>query len=360
VGLLDSETRRFQEGGEAPIPADNWGVVRLKRNIGDRSTVGMIFTDRQKEDGSFNRVLGLDAELKPTDELGISGFWTESENSPTAGGRDWAGGVRADWQGTISSFGLDLMQIGSRYDPEVGFLLRQGIRRYLPRFTFQPRPQIAGVHNLIFDATCDIITGLDGQAQSIESSADLFGIHFTSDDEFRVFIDSSFERLTGPFEISPGVVIPVGGYHFQDGGVSFTTNNSRVWSASGFILAGQFYDGHRVSSELDLSFRPSAYLRTDTTWTRDDVRLRGGSFTANVVRQRIGVSLTPDLSTAAFVQYNQAIDLLSLNARFGWSYLPGSDLFLVFNQNWHLQSGRSSVAVQDRAVILKMTYLLQL
>ncbi len=54
----------------------------------------------------------------------------------------------------------------------------------------------------------------------------------------------------------------------------------------------------------------------------------------NLFRQRLTLALTPDLSTAAFVQWSDAAELLSMNVRLNWSYRPGADVFLVFNETW--------------------------
>ena len=78
---------------------------------------------------------------------------------------------------------FDFLQIDEDYDPEVGFLLRSNIRRYVPRFSYQPRPQTRGrVRNYIYGVTGDIITDLDNETQTIEVAANLFGIRFQSED----------------------------------------------------------------------------------------------------------------------------------------------------------------------------------
>ncbi len=43
-----------------------------------------------------------------------------------------------------------------------------------------------------------------------------------------------------------------------------------------------------------------------------------------------------------------------MNTRFNWIYRPGADLFIVYNQN------RVNKTLENRALILKFTYLLSL
>jgi len=361
IGLLDVQTRHSTIAPGFNEPEDNWGVVRIKRNIGDRSTVGLIATNRDANGGDTNRVFGLDTSLYATDQLSFSGFYTASDDpGPSRGqGGSWAGGARAAWAGPIWNWSFDAVQVGEDYDPQSGFLLRSGIRRCYPNVAFEPRPQIAGVRNLHFGFSADLVTDLNNRIESRSLSADIAGIRFHSEDQLTLFVDSNFDRVPAAFRIGPGVTINAGEYSFNDAGISYSTNNSRWLSASGYIFKGDYYDGKRLSSFTDVIVRASRNLRFDTIWQRDDLDLPGGSFISNIIRERIGISLTPNLSTNAYVQYNDLGDLLSLNLRLNWTYRPGSDIYLIFNQNWQAPS-LGDLAVRDRAVILKLTYLLQL
>jgi hypothetical protein len=103
--------------------------------------------------------------------------------------------------------------------------------------------------------------------------------------------------------------------------------------------------------------RPSRFLRTESSWDRNRVDLPAGAFTTNLFHERVQVNLTPDLSTAALAQFSDAAELLALNLRVGWTYKPGADVFLVFNQTWNAPSfGLRSE--RDRQAILKLTYLI--
>lgn len=364
-GLLDAQTGNYDlppPFGEQP--EDNWGVVRLKRNVGMRSNVGMIFTNRDQEDGISNQVAGFDVNYNPNRFSNLSAFVTRSATDiPFPGFEDedgWAGGAHAAWQGPVTGVAFDFLQIDEGYDPSAGFLLRSDIRRYVPRFTYQPRPQTRNqVRNYIYGLTGDVITDLDNETQTIELGADLFGVRFQSEDSFRIFADHTFDRVPSPFQIGPGTVVPAGEYRFNDAGVAFETNNSRRFAVNGFLLAGEYYDGDRISSQVNLGVRASRFLRSDTTWAFNDIELPGGGFTANIIRQRIALSFSPTLFTNTYIQYNDAAELLSLNLRFNWIYRPGSDIFLVFNQNWNAP-GLGDLSSQDQAVILKLTYLFEL
>jgi len=360
IGVLDVQTRSSNIDPGVSVPEDNWGVVRIKRNLGDRSTVGLIATNEESS-GGYNRVFGLDTSLYASDQLSFSGFYTASDDpGPSHGqGGSWAGGARAAWAGPIWNWNFDAVQVGEDYNPGAGFLLRSGIRRYYPAVVFEPRPVIDGLRNLHFAASADIITDLNNRIESRALSADVAGVRFQSEDQLTLFVDSTFDRVPAAFTIGPGVTVAPGEYSFNDAGINYYTNDSRLLSASGYVLKGDYYGGTRLSSYADVIVRASRYLRFDTIWQRDDLNLPAGSFISNIIRQRVGISLTPNLSTNTYIQYNNLGDLLSLNLRFNWTYRPNSDIYLIFNQNWNAPS-LGNLSVQDRTVTLKLTYLLQL
>jgi hypothetical protein len=363
LGLLDVQTGSYDLGRFGEQPEDNWGVVRVKRNLGQRSNVGFIATNRDQNGVGTNRVYGLDADYKPNQNTTFAGFYTRSETDsislPSDAGDDWAGGAQAVWQGPTRLFGFDFLQIGENYRPEAGFLLRSSIRRYVPRFTLTPRPATPGrIRNYDFKMIGDIITDLDNETQTIALSGNLFGMVLQSGDAYYLFGDHTLDRVPAPFQIGD-VVVPAGEYRFADAGISYATNNARRLAVDGFVLAGRYYGGDRRSSSLNLGVRASKYLRSDTTWVHDDIQLPGGTFNSNIVRQRVGLSFSPTLFTNTYVQYNDAAELLSLNLRFNWLYRPGADLFIVFNQNWKAP-GLSNLTSGDREVVLKFTYLLEL
>jgi uncharacterized protein DUF5916/cellulose/xylan binding protein with CBM9 domain len=358
-GLLDVATEplgQSRSGVLGGIEGDNWGVVRVKRNVGQRSSVGMIFTNRDRDAGGSNQVYGVDADLYPLPKLNINTFYTESHDP---GVSDHAGGASAVWSGQNWLWAMEAMEIGEQFDPQAGFLQRIGVRRYVPTVIWKPRPKVNGLRSLLVDAQALFITDLEDHLESFNSRLDLFGFVLNTEDQAQFFVDVNRERLDVPFQIQPGIRIPPGEHDFNDAGFTWATNPYRPVSITGSVLAGEFYDGDRVSSVITLGLRPSRYFRSETRWSRDDVDLPAGSFTADVWRQRLSLSLSPNVSTNAFIQYNDLADLVSLNLRFNWIYRPGADLFVVYNQNW-IAPGLGNLHSRERQLILKFTYLLEI
>lgn len=356
LGLLNVQTDDVSAFG---VPEDNWSVVRAKRNLGERSNIGFLYTNRDSDPDRYNQVWGVDGSYNPTQRVSFDGFYSQSQTSQVPEDGNWTGGLRGAFRGRIWSYGLDVVEVGETYNPEAGFLLRRDVRRYTPRVAYRPRPANPNIRNFEFSAIMDVYTDTDDNRQSGRLALDPFSVRFNSDDQVGLFANRNFERLQRPFRIAPGVVIQPGDYYFDDVGIDFATNSGRPVSADGFVQFGEFYDGDVLAHQVSINWRPNRFVLTDSTWSYTDIDLPAGAFDFHIVQQRLGVSLTPNLFSNTYVQYNDFDELLSLNFRFNWIYRPGTDLFLVFNQNWDAP-GLDDLSTADRAIILKVKYLLQI
>ena len=371
LGFLDAETEEAtdSESGDR-IPKTNWLAARLQRNLGTRSTVGVLVTQKD-EAGSFgegdNLAVGLDFNLNPSDRLNLNGFWALTDDDREPDEEDpldptpeepgeWAAGAEVEWSGAIWEVEGGFQEIQDAFDPAAGFVLRRGIRRYTGELSYEPRPENPKIRNFDFGFEAEFITRLDNSLESLEVEAQVFGISLESADDFRVFAEYREEDLDKPFEIRPGIVIPAGRYEFHNALVVLDSDSSRRFSAELATRFGEFFDGDRLGTDLTLRFRPNRFFRSESTWSRNDIDLPGGSFATDLVRQRLAVAFSPDLSLNGFLQYSDASEQLNLNLRFNWIYRPGADLFLVYNQVWDAPS-LGDLASAERQLILKFTYL---
>ena len=113
------------------------------------------------------------------------------------------------------------LKIGDVFNPEVGFVRRDDIRRSFGLLRFSPRPArrespsiLNAVRKFTWEAGLEYI--LNG-ADSLETRQQTgrFNIEFNSSDQFTVEVNRNYELLVLPFTIG-GVVVPPGGYNFDD------------------------------------------------------------------------------------------------------------------------------------------------
>ena len=81
-----------------------------------------------------------------------------------------------------------------------------------------------------------------------------------------------------------------------------------------------------------------------------------GSFTTHLAGSRVVYTMTPRMFMSVLLQDNSANNLVSSNVRLRWEYRPGSELFLVYNEQRDTLA-RQFPALANRAVIVKINRL---
>ena len=109
--------------------------------------------------------------------------------------------------------------------------------------------------------------------------------------------------------------------------------------------------GSRLNPSPQLSFEPS--------YTANWVDLVQGSFTTHLLGTRVTYTMTPLIFTSALVQYNSSTNGLSANVRLRWEYQPGSELFVVYNEERNTL-GRGFPDLLNRALVVKVSRLIRL
>ncbi|MEE2635939.1 MAG: hypothetical protein VYE68_01740, partial [Acidobacteriota bacterium] len=244
--------------------------------------------------------------------------------------------------------------------PEMGFIRRDDFRRTFAQAQFSPRPSsIAAVRQFTWGASLDYIETVAGQLESRVAQGS-FKTEFENSDQIRVDIQQDYEFLEVPFKIASDVTIPVGGYQFQDYFASYTLGAQRRIAGSLTFQRGEFYDGNitavgyvmgRIEVSPQFSVAPSVSVNR--------IRLPQGNFTAKLATSRFTYTFTPQVFLGGLLQYNSTLDVLSTNVRLRWQYQPGSELFVVYNDQRDTELGRSFPMLENRAFVVKFTRLLR-
>lgn len=170
---------------------------------------------------------------------------------------------------------------------------------------------------------------------------------------------NTFEFLERPFQIADGVTLPVGGYDFSTAAVSYTLGAQRRLGGTTRVEHGTFYNGDKTTLAFSGGrFEVTNQLQLQPGISLNWVRLPKGDFTAQQIQTRAVYTMSPRAFLAALVQYNSGDDALSTNLRLRWEYRPGSELFVVYNdQRNTLADGFPNLV--NRAFIIKLAPLLR-
>ncbi len=208
------------------------------------------------------------------------------------------------------------------------------------------------MRNLSFTSGVNYFAGSDGTIETREQSAG-FGVFFENGASFNVGANRTFDRLVEPFQIRPDISIPEGDHSYDDFFVSYNADGSRAIAGNIRYTVGEFWDGRRSSFSGSLDLKPDYHLNIDLNYSRNRIRLAGGSFTTNLLGARVLYAVSSKMFFNAFLQYNTDSNQLSTNIRFNIIHHPLSDLFIVYTDRRDTVSNR----IIDRAFVVKFTQL---
>jgi hypothetical protein len=342
IGVLDVQTRGVDDfGGEEGrrLNSQNLFVARLSRNIFRQSWIGGIVTHGNPEGTGQNTLLGADvrlatSEFKGNKNLSTSMFFLGTDDE-ASGKTDYAFGGNVDYPNDLWDVSFGWRQVGDDFNPALGFVPRQGIRRISPGAAFKPRPGRWGIRQLEFQVEPVWVSDLHNVVQTWEVFSSPFNAEFESGDRVEFNAMPQYERLTEPFEIVDGVEIPPGEYRMNRWGFQVETADKRAIVAEASYFWGDFFTGRRRDVELGVTVKPNTHIYLSLQYERNDVSLREGDFSVHVVTLKADYNFSPDVSWANLLQYDSESRVLGVQSRFRWIIKPGSDLFLVLNSGWY-------------------------
>jgi len=360
LGILNAQTGAESEALPSAAPATNFSVIRVKRDVLRRSSIGLIATGRSVAQNGLGRNLayGVDGSFLFRENLTVNTYWARTETDGRSGDDT---SYRAELNQNGDRYGLQLerLVVGEDFNPELGFLRRGDFRRNFAQVRFSPRPRgIPSIRRFRYQAGLTYVESGEGTLETREQDGE-FVVEFQNGDEFNASYTDSYEFLAKDFPISTTVTLPVGGYNFQTGHVGFKLGRQRKLSATTSVEYGTFYNGHRTGLSVSQGrISLTNALSVEPTYSMNRVELRQGDFTQHLLGSRITYTMTPLMFVSALMQYNSSANAVATNARLRWEYRPGSELFVVYNEDRNTLARRFP-STSTRALIVKINQLLR-
>jgi hypothetical protein len=355
LGLMNIET-----GDESisKTPATNFTVLRVKQDILRRSSVGAMFTNRSVglvTPGS-NQAYGVDSTFSFFQNINLGGYYAKTATAGLTGDDESYLG-RFEYGGDRYGARTDYLKVGDHFNPEVGLVRRADFRRSSGTLRFSPRPRsIRSVRKFTWEGGVENFVNGAGQTETRIWLAH-FNTEFQTSDNFSLDGAKNHELLVRPFNIAPGVVIPVGAYDFNNTTITYAFGQQRPASGTVSVQLGGFYDG--TLTALNLSGARVAILKqlsVEPSFTINLVRLPYGDFTTRLVRARADYAFSPRMFASALIQYNSTDYTYGTNLRYRWEYQPGSELFVVYTDERDTSTPGYPV-LRNKAFVMKVNRL---
>ena len=378
IGLFEGEEVPLQAGGkingrigntnfgalavrtgdvDGLVSPTTMGVVRVKQNVLEQSSLGMMatFGDPQGRPGSY--MVGTDFTYQTSrlwgDKNFLAGAWGLVSHRDGLDGDRTAFGAKLDYPNDTWDIALIYKRIGDAFAPSLGFVPRASVQLWSGGINFRFRPSFPWLREMFYELLPTLALDLDGNWESYRVFTAPINWRFESGDRFEFNVVPQGEQLVEPFEIADGVTIPAGSYNFVRYRFEQDFAGRRIVSGRISWWFGSFYGGslHQITART--AFKPSAFASFELSAERNVGRLPFGDFTQDLIAGRALVNFSPDLQVNSFVQYDNDSREFGANTRLRWTFHPLGDLFVVYNHNvvdlldrWELDSNQLLVKVQ--------------
>lgn len=365
VGAFGVGIMNIQAGDEdvSASPGTNFTVVRVKRDILRRSSIGAMFTNRNRLSSNLpgdNQAYGIDAALGFYQNVAVGGYYARTETTNISGDNESYLG-KFEWSPDRYGFSAEHLKVGRSFNPEVGFLRRTDFERSYVSARFSPRPRGSKlVRKYTSVVGYEYYENGAGDVESRQATGS-FNIEFNSSDTLNVEANANYDRLVAPFSPAPGRPIPVGEYNYNDVSFRYNMGQQRRLSGNVAVQLGQYYNG--TIRSLTFSQGRFAILKQfsiEPRLTLSHIDIPSGAFTSKQIGARTDYGFSPRMFASALLQWSSVDHTFSSNVRFRWEYQPGSEFFVVWTDEQDtnpLDPRRGSIALRNRAFVVKMTKL---
>ena len=366
LGVMDIQTAKDEATG---LPSQNFGVISLQRQVFSRSTIGLLFVNKQSTNypqdndslrtiyPKFNRNLGLEYNLASPDNLWNGKAFLLKSFTPDKQGNGITQAANIEYKSRKWNWGIKEEYVDSTYTAEVGFVPRKGyfnFNTFLGHLFFPKAGPVLShgpVGKLNYYFTEEL---RETDHQNILQ----YLINFRNRSSLSLEGVNEYVELLAPFD-------PTG-----TGKDSLGTGTKHRWNAfrfeynakpqsmftytAGARYGGYYEDGKRLNITSELGYRFQPYVSLSSNISYNNIKLPEPWNTTEfwLIGSELDITFTNKLFFATLFQYNEQSKNFNLNSRLQWRYKPASDLFLVYTNNELLAPFEGRIW----SVTLKLTY----
>lgn len=365
LGLLSIQTAGNEEYG---LPSYNYSVATVQKKVFERSNIGFIMVNKEHFENDidanhytkYNRVIGSDFNLFSKDNrwTGKVFYHHSLSDNNTSGGGQY--GTEVTYTNNRYQFNWNHQYVNQDFDAEVGFIIRNNAFRMNPNATMFIFPDSKSINRI------DLKLGFE---QVIKPGGGLldrnvnFGIEnrFKSTANLELQGNLDYVLLTGDFDpTGVDTISLLEGEVFRNAQLelSYRSNNNKLFTFGGRLIGGQFFGGKRYGLRANMSYRLGVLgsLSMTASYNYLDREAPYSSASLFLLGPKFDITFTKKLFWTTFLQYNNQSDNFNINSRLQWRFLPASDMFLVYTDNYYSDFS----ANKNRAIVLKVSYWLNM
>jgi len=364
IGLLNMQTRAttiISDEKEEEAPTANFGVFRLKQDIFSRSSIGLILTNKVVEQNvRNNQSFAVDSRLSFTQTLTLTTLFAGTHTSDESNSKNKVANLDLNWRTDRYYVRLGFTDVEPNFNAEMGFVRRTDIRRSSGSFYFTPRAEkFISVRKFAYGFRSSYLT--DHTNYLYERNINLiYIISFQSGARFNIRMGQGYEYLPDDWEVRPGIIIEDGIYEGYSIFTRYSSDEARQLAAEINLSASDYYGGKRYSLGGGINWNGIERFKVNCDYRINKIKLPFDQFNTFTLSNRLIYAFSTDAYLKAYIQYNS--DRLRFDGRVKWNinilfryiYKPGSDIYLVYNQEQLV--GENNNELSNRTLMAKVVY----
>jgi hypothetical protein len=293
IGALVANTRKVSslqvgdvdEDIKIHVPQTTMGVVRIRQNILEESSLGVLATfgdqlakaqsadlDLDRRTGSWSA--GVDFTYRTSNFLDeknfLVGVWGLLNDRADLHGDKSAFGFRIDYPNDLLDINFTSIRIGDGFDPSLGFVPRDNVHIWDFTAEYNPRPSWPLVRQMTHELAFTLYNKRNNSAwESYNVTIKPLNWLLESGDQFEFGIEPEGDRPPEPFEISGSVDLRPGSYEWIRYVVGAHSAEKRKISGEIKWEFGDYYNGDLNTIEGRLALKPSSFLTLEFTGERN-------------------------------------------------------------------------------------------
>ena len=366
LGVMDIQTDSDSDIG---LPKQNFGVVSLQRKVFSRSSIGLLFVNKesfkypQDTDSlrsvypEYNRNLGLEYNLASYNNLWTGKAFLFKSFSPNNLGNGITQAAHIEYKSKKWNWKVQEESVDEEYSAEVGYVPRIGYvnMNSFVGYLFFPKKSKILSHgpklntSYFFNKNMEKTDHLN-TLQYLVNFRNRSALNFDIVDEFVELLEPFDPTGTGKDSLEAGTK-----HHWNALRLYYESKPQSMFTYTlSSYLGGYYADGNRfnISSELGYRFQPYVSLSGNLSYNYISLTEPWNITKFWLIGSEVDITFTNKLFFTTLFQYNEQTKNFNLNSRFQWRYKPASDLYIVYTNN-HLLAPYTG---RTWSLTLKLTY----
>ncbi len=359
--------------------AQNQSAISYKRQFG-RSHIQGLFLNRQAYDKTdavnddYGRNISLEG-LYQSDNGEIN-IWGGTHGSLKAGykNKNMVYNIGSKYRNANWTFATEYVMFQENYFADIGFTarvnnydaerdttIRAGFNSEYAYIEYQKRPRSGVIQRHQFDI--ENVTVQNSDWTFNESTTTFhYSMSFNNTAEIESEITYNDINLFYPFSFTGDTPFPKDRYQNFSGEVSFSSDERKAFSMNASAKTGGFYNGRLTSFDFGVNYRIQPWGNFSVGYQWNDLSFPDpyGQSKITALVSKVEIGFSKNILWTTLFQYVDQSDYMGINSRLQWRFSPMSDIFLVYVDNYDVNTpssnGSQSLLSNNRAVILKVNY----